>query len=149
MPRYSLGVVTSAPLTLAPFAAIRATARTLRIREIQIVQTQATESKVGLVVPKGSPAPVPVATTFQAPVAIDPQDIAATSLVDTAWSTAPTIPDAPVAFQKLADLAAVIGNGATWTFPEPLVVPIGKMIALFNFGGASAGALLVNVLLDE
>ena len=140
---YELGVLTVAPLTLAPYATIRTGAtRRARIWEISAFATAATASPMGL----GVPANIPVATTSELGQALTVNDPAATVNVDTAWSTAPT---APAHFFRRYGIPATIGSGFIWVFQRPLIIGVSSWLVLWNYGAATAGICSLNVSWDE
>lgn len=79
-----------------------------------------------------------------------PADAAGTSLVDTAWTSAPTI----TAANRLRrfQLPATIGAGLIWSFVNGLWVrsaTLTDVIVIWNEGGSAAGALNGYVTFEE
>lgn len=137
MPLYEVGFASVAAASGAAYCTIHTGASyKARILEIGIAVNAATASSVGL----GKPANTPVATTSLLGQAEDPSDPASTVNVDTAWSTAPTV---PANFLRKFGLPATIGAGLIWSWPsdKPLVLPVSSWLTLWNFG-ASAGSVL-------
>jgi hypothetical protein len=138
VPYYSVGFASVAAASGAAYSTIHTgSSYVARITEIGVACNAATASMIGL----GVPGNTPVATTSLLGQAeqtgVDP---ASTVNVDTAWSTAPTV---PAAFIRKFGLPATIGAGLIWTWPpdRPLLLPKSSWLCLWNFG-ASAGSVL-------
>lgn len=136
MPAYSAGVATPAPLTVAPYATIRAgTATRIRLLEVGVFCNAATLSSIGLYRAANTFVP----TTSALGQAYDTSDQAALGNIDTAWSTAPTVATVPL---RRAVLPAAIGAGIVWQFDDLVVGPAGTAgLVVWNFGGATASVL--------
>ena len=142
--RYGAAVTTPAAAAGAAFCTIAAPASArVRITEIGLFLNAATATSAQLIRANNTY----VATTTVSPVPEDPADPAGTSLIGTAWSTAPTIQTVPL--RRLVAPAA-ISAGVIWQFENLVVGPIGAgtALVLWNFGGATASALSVYVVTD-
>jgi len=145
MPLYSIGLITSAPLSDSPFLLIHTGANRVRLKQIEISLATAVASSVGLVRPitTGTVTPTPsVGQPYQT------QDVASLTAFETAWSVAPTKAGSPV-YLKRASIGGVVGNGVVWTFPEPVIIEATSGLLLWNFGGGAGAQLNVNALYDE
>lgn len=140
---YELGILTVAPVTAAAYCTLHTGAtRRARIWEITVTTTAGTASSVGV----GKPANTPVATTSTLVQALDSNDPAGTVNLDTAWSTAPTV---PAQFWRRFAIPATSGSGFTWIFQRPLIVPVSSWICLWNFGAATAAICAAYFSIDE
>lgn len=131
---YECGVLGIAATSGATAATIH-TGSTLRatIYEMGFFNTAATAASIELIRPANSP----VASTSTLGQAQDTNAPAATVNVDTAWSTAPTIStNVPL---RSAVLAATIGTGIIWTWPNGLILPVSSYLVLWNFGAGTMG----------
>lgn len=148
MGQYSAGVLTPAAATVAPYATIAAAAalRT-RIYEIGAFCNAATASSIGLYRATNT---FVVTTSTLTQVEDEPTvNPAGTTIIGTAWSTAPTIgSNVP---HRRAVLPAAIGAGVIWQFPQGLTVgPAGTLgLVVWNFGGSTASALNLYVVCDD
>jgi hypothetical protein len=142
MALYEIGVVTTAPTSAFAYAQIHTGAPRVRIKEIHLVNTQAVMSQIGLV--RASGVGTQSATSLGQPR--DPAETASATSVETAWSVQPT---GGALYLRRATLAAVIGNGVIWSFPDPLIMPASAGLLLWNFGVGAGGILNVNVIYDE
>lgn len=145
MPLYSVSATTPAAASGAAYATFHTVAtRKAYLREVRIFVAAATASSVGLIRPNNTP----VATTSIIPVAYDTTDAAATALLDTAWSTAPTI--GTNVFLRKSNLANVQGAYDIWTFqPQTLPMAQNTFLVLWNYGGATGSALDVTFVYEE
>lgn len=96
--------------------------------ELHVLIGAATVGLFGL----GRPAAIGVTPT--APVDLqleDPNDVlaAAAAQVAVAWATGPTI---PATFLHRLPVAAAIGNGGIFTFPQGIVIPVSGALILWN-----------------
>lgn len=141
---YSLGVRTPAAAAGAGYATIHTGTARARIRKISAFTSAATLSSIGI----GRPANTPVATTSVLGQALDASDQASLTNIDTAWSTAPTI---PAQFFERCALPATAGVGIIWTFPtdSPLCLNASSWLVLWNFGGSAGSALDVTFYFEE
>jgi len=145
MPRYAVSVVTPAAAAGAAYATVHTAAGArARIQEIHAFTTAATASRIAI----GRKNNTPVATTSVLGQAEDPADVAAVTNVDTAWSTAPTL---PAQFLRRGSLVAAIGAGVMWTWPfgKELVIPVSDWLIIWNDGAAAGSALALTVVWDE
>lgn len=101
-----------------------------KLIELKIFLASAIASVFGL----GQPAAIGVTPTT--PVDFlndDPNDVLATGVVQSAlaWGTGPTV---PANFDERISIGGVIGNGAIFTFPQGIVIPISSGLVLWNIG---------------
>lgn len=145
MPIYTVSGTTPAAASGAAYATFHTVAsRRAYLREVRIFVTAATASSVGLIRPSNTP----VASTSIVPVAYDTNDAAATALLDTAWSTAPTI--GANVFLRKSNLANVQGAYDVWTFqPQTLPMAQSTFLVLWNYGGGTGAALDVTFVYEE
>lgn len=146
MPTYRNAVLSATPANGAAYWTYNTPTRRSSIREIDVSLVTAVLSQVDLGVPANEATP-PVVSTSTTPEG-DSADIAATGRIGTAWSTAPT---APTTFRSGTVLAAVIGSGWVWAWPEKAleVVKIAGWRTIWNRTGTTAGQLLVSIVYDE
>ncbi len=146
MPTYRNGVLSATPTNAAAYWTFNTPTRRAWIREIDVALVTAVLSQIDFGVPANEATP-PVVSTSTTPEG-DSADIAATARIGTAWSTAPTVPGT---FRNGTILAAVIGSGWVWAWPEKAleVVKIAGWRTIWNRGGSTAGQLLVSVVYDE
>lgn len=146
MPIYSVSTTTVAATSGTAYCTFHTTTRNAYLREIRIFNTAATASPVGLIRPNNTP----VASTSVVPQIYD-DDAAATALLDTAWSTAPTI--GANVFLRKSNLANVQGAYDVWTFPQSSGLVVHntgtQYIVLWNYGGSSGAALDVTFIYEE
>lgn len=144
MARYTAAVTTPAAAAGAAFATFHTVATDRpRIVEIGAFCNAATAASLQLIRPNNTP----VASTSVVGQPEDPSDPAATCLVDTAWSTAPTIgSNVPL---RRAVMPATIGAGVIWVFQNGLFVPISSWLVLWNYGASAGPALSVYMIWDE
>lgn len=134
--------------SLTPMLGLRPVARILYVRAIRLISGDNTQTTPGLLTPANATLVTSTGTAYQGPNR-DPSGAAMAGFVDLAWSVAPTLPGAPV-WQRAEPLASGIGNGNIWDFTdEPLVIPVGGYLALFNAGASPSGALTVSLSLGE
>ncbi len=142
--RWNTSVATPAAAAGAAFATIAApAANRVRILEMGFFNNAATAGSIQLIRSNNTY----VATTTTSPVPSDPADPAGTTLVGTAWSTAPTIQTVPL---RRIGLPASIAAGVIWQFEDMIVGPIGagQSLVLWNFGAAIASVLQLYVVTD-
>lgn len=114
------------------------------IREIGAFVVTATASSVGII----RPATLGTTSTTTVPQAGDPADPAATALLGSVWSAAPTI--STNVYHRRILLPATIGAGVIWTFgPRDLVVPVSSSLLLWNFGAGANAALDLYIDFEE
>jgi hypothetical protein len=137
---YSIGFQSAAAAAGAAYAAFRAPTRNSRIREIGLSCNAATASNVTLF--RNTAAGYAASASTSVGQQLNPPDANGTSLVDTAWTTAPTI----TAASKLRRfvLPATIGAGLVWVFQNGLWVrnAVATDILVIWNEGASAGSVL-------
>lgn len=89
-------------------------------------------------------------TATVAPEEQDPGGGAATALLDTTWSTPPTL--AAIAMRRYAT-PITAGSGIVWTWPDhrPFIVPISNGICIVNdlATGAGLGLFNISIVLEE
>ncbi len=137
---YAIGFQSVAAATGAPYAAFRAPTRNSKLREIGMSCNAATASNISLL--RNTNASYAASTSTSVGQQLNPVDAAGTSLVDTAWSAAPTI-TAASRIRRFA-LPATIGAGLIWVFQAGLWVrnaTATDIIVLWN-EGASTGSIL-------
>jgi len=115
---YEIGFVTGATTTGAPIAAFRAPTRNSRLWEIGLFCNAATASQASLY--RNTASGYTATTSTSVGQQVNPADAAGSSLVDTAWSTAPTITAA--SRLRKGQLPATIGAGLVWVFRNGLWV---------------------------
>jgi len=101
-----------------------------KLIELKIFLAAAAASVFGL----GQPAAIGVTPTT--PVDFlndDPNDVLATGVVQSAlaWATGPTV---PANFDERISIGGTIGNGAIFTFPQGIVIPVSSALVLWNIG---------------
>lgn len=140
MARYSIGFQSAAAAAGAAYAAFRAPTRNSRLVEIGVSCNAATASSISLF--RNTAAGYAASTSSSVGQQENPIDAAGTSLVDSAWTTAPTITAASRI--RRFGLPATIGAGLIWTFPAGVWVrnaTATDILVLWN-EGASAGSVL-------
>lgn len=139
MPRYTIGFVTPAAAAGAAFAAFRAPTRRSKLVELGLTCNAATVSNVSLF--RNTAGAYAASASSSVGQAEDTNDPAGTSLVDTAWTTAPTITAASRLRRFM--LPATIGAGLVWFFQNGLYVRAAvatEHLVIWN-EGALAGVL--------
>jgi hypothetical protein len=137
---YRIGFVTPAAAASAAYAAIRAPSRGMKLMEIGLSNNAATASNISLF--RNTAATYAASTSTSAGQADNPSMAAGTGLVDTAWTTAPTVTAASRLLRYT--LPATIGAGLIWTFPEGIFILTAtptSHIVIWN-EGAAAGSVL-------
>jgi hypothetical protein len=140
MATYAIAFQSAAALTGAPYAAFRAPTRNSKIREIGLSCNAATASNISLF--RNTNASYAASTSTSVGQQLNPADAAGTSLVDTAWSAAPTITAASRI--RRFTLPATIGAGLVWVFQAGLWVRNGTAtddLVIWNEGGSTGSAL--------
>ena len=148
MPRYTIGFVSGATTTGAPIAAFRAPSRNAQIVEIGVFCNAATASAISLF--RNTASGYTATTSTSVGQQLDPSDVNASGLVDTAWSTAPTVTAA--SRLRKGQLPATIGAGLVWSFPAPIKVrngTYGDWLVLWNESGSTNSVLNGYVIWDE
>lgn len=138
---YEVGIATVAPLTVANYMSMIATAAVRpRIREMGMFCNAATASSIGIGHP-GNTA-TPLSPTVGQPVDVNDQTSLAS--VSTTWTTAPTV---PAQFFRRIVLPATIGAGIVWVWNPGEELALEKVttangqLTWWNFGGATASVL--------
>ncbi len=140
MARYTIGFVTPAAASGAAYAGFRAPTRRSKLVEIGLTCNAATASNVSLF--RNTNGSYAASSSTSVGQAEDPSDVAGTSLVDTAWSGAPTITAASRLRRFM--LPATIGAGVIWFFQNGIWVRNGTAtdnLVIWN-EGAGAGSIL-------
>lgn len=138
--QYRIGFVSPAAAAGAAYCAFRAPTRTSRILEIGLSLNAATASNVTLI--RNTAAGYAATTSTSVGQADNPLGAAGTSLIDTAWSTAPTITAASRLQRGM--LPAAIGASLIWTFPDGIYVRNATAtdnLVIWN-EGAGAGSVI-------
>jgi hypothetical protein len=146
MPTYSNGVTASAAAASgATYWSLNTGAtRQARIRKLIVTTNATTTSNVGLIKASNTP----VASTTVTPQAHNASDAAATVVIGTAWSTAPTV---GTNYFETFTLGPAIGAGVTdkWSLDEVIWVAVSTWYILWNWGGSAGSALAVTEEHDE
>jgi len=141
MARYAAAFQTTVGTIAAAAAEVRATSsdRPL-IMEIHLYAVTAAAAVVGV----GMPAAIGITpmTTYRV-ISEDPAVPPGTTLVATAWTTAPTV---PTTFFRRVGLRALVGCPAIFGFPRGLTVPQSGGIVLWNI---TANPLLDTVIVVD
>jgi hypothetical protein len=146
MPNYGAAVLaTPAAAAGAAYATFHTLAvRRARIYKIIVTNTQTVFSQVGMIRSSNTP----VATTSATPAQYDTADAAATCLLDTAWSTAPTV---GTSFLEEFSLGPSQGSGITdvWQSDKEITLAVSTWLVFWNPGAGAGGILSVTVAYDE
>jgi hypothetical protein len=137
---YRIGFQSAAAAASATYAAFRAPTRTSKLLEIGLACNAATASNISLF--RNTAAGYAASASSSVGQADSPIAAAGTSLVDTAWTTPPTVTAASRLMRYT--LPATIGAGLIWTFPEGLFVRSATatdILVIWNEGGAAGSAL--------
>lgn len=147
MASYKCAVLSATPLTGAPYWTLNSPTRLAKIHSMKVSLATAVLSQVAMGTPANEATP-PVVSSSTTPIGTDPNQIAATARIGTAWSTVPTV---PAVFEDEVWLAGVIGSA--WVFQEDptgwTTLKIGGWRVLWNRNAGTAGQLSVSVLYDE
>jgi hypothetical protein len=150
MPVYRVGFNGRAGINTAnsPIASLWTATRKCRIREvtcfIQTVQTTAPLFALQRATARGTQS------TSLTPIADDPGEIAATAVLDTAWSVNPTFSTANPQI-GVGGVALAAGNGFVWNFDGSLEIAIAAGLTLFNVNasGATLGTFAGHFVYEE
>jgi hypothetical protein len=137
---YEIGFTTTATTTGAAIAAFRAPTRASCLWEIGLFCNAATASQASLL--RNTNGSYAASTSTSVGQAVLPISPAGTSLVDTAWSAAPTITAA--SRLRRGQLPATIGAGLIWTFRNGIWVrnaTATDILVLWNEGGTTNSVL--------
>lgn len=120
----------------------------LYLRELGVFVASAPTTAPVLVLGRASAVGTSSATVT--PLPVDPNETASSTIVDTAWSVAPTF-STTGPWLRLAALPAAAGAGMIWTFDQPieLNVSTGLVIANLNAAGATLGSFGFYASFDE
>lgn len=90
------------------------------------------------------------ASTSLAGQPLDAADAAATGILESAWSGAPTI---NTTYHRMMGLAVTAGGGFIWTWPvdSPLILPVSAALQITNANasGATTGTFAAYVVWEE
>jgi hypothetical protein len=139
MARYSIGFQSAAAAASAAYCAFRAPTRNSRLVELGLACNAATASNLSLF--RNTNASYAASTSSSVGQAENPADAAGTSLVDSAWSAAPTVTAASRI--RRFTLPATIGAGLIWYFQNGIWVrnaTATDILVVWNEGG-SAGSV--------
>lgn len=146
MPNYGTGVIaTPAAAAAAAYCTFHTLAtRRARIYKIIVTNTQTITSQIGLYRATNTP----VATTSVTPQPYDPADAAATCLLDTAWSTPPTVGANPL---ESFTLGPSIGAGLSdvWQSDKEITLAVSTWLVFWNPGASAGGIQSVTIVYDE
>lgn len=138
---YELGIATVAPVTVANYMSMIATAAVRpRIREIGLSCNAATASSVGI----GHPGNTATPTTPTVGQPVDVNDQTSLASLSTTWTLAPTV---PAQFFRRIVLPAVIGAGVIWIWNPGEEITLEKVttangqLTWWNFGAGTASVL--------
>jgi hypothetical protein len=145
--RYSIGFQSAAAAAGAAYAAFRAPTRTSVLREMGLSCNAATVSNISLF--RNTNASYAATTSSSVGQQDNPIGAAGTSLVDSAWSAAPTITAASRLRRFM--LPATIGAGVIWTFEALFVrnATATDILVIWNEGGAAGSVLNGYCIWDE
>ncbi len=133
MAKYAAGVSKASGAAAAWLLQLRTPSTVdARVWEVHCFAETAVAGTVALI----RSASVGATFTSTIPQAEDAKSGAALVTVDTAATTAPTVSGTPVHLRRTA-LAATIGSGIIWTFPEGLVVPVSSGLLVWQLSAAA------------
>lgn len=114
-----------------------------RIHEIGIFMAAATASVFGIGRPqvKGVTPTDPVTL-----LAEDSSDPAAEVTTSISWATEPTVPTDNLFFRRVS-LAAAVGTGIIFTFPEGLYIEAGATLVVWNL--STVGVADIHVVIED
>jgi hypothetical protein len=138
--RYSIGFQTAAAGASAAYAAFRAPTNTSRLFEIGLACNAATTSPVTLY--RNTNGSYAASTSTSVGQAETLGSAAGTSLVDTAWSAAPTVTTGSK--MRKFGLVNSAGAGFVWVFVNGLFVRAGTaadILVLWNDSGSTGSVL--------
>lgn len=145
---YAIGFQTAAAAAGAAYAAVRAPTRNSKIREIGLSCNAATTSPITLY--RNTNASYAASTSTSAGQQLNPVDAAGTTLVDTAWTAAPTVTAASRI--RRFQLPGTIGASMIWVFQAGLWVrnaTATDILVIWNEGGSAGSALNGYVEFEE
>ena len=140
MPSFMRGFVTGGASTNSAYVDFRTNSTVpAQILEIGITLATGSNTELGLL----RTATVGTTSTTQTPEKMDPASAAATLVIGTAWSSAPTIAGTPLDLIRQY-IGGTVGNGAIWTFhsdDDRLLIAVSSSIVLWNRGAAQGATL--------
>jgi hypothetical protein len=145
MPNYGVGAIsTPAAASGAAYATFHTVARRARIYKLLLTNTQTVFSQFGLIRTSNTPT----ASSSVTPAQYDAADIAATCLLDIAWSVAPTV---GTSFLESASLGPSQGAGLAeqWQSDKEITLAAATWLAVWNSGAGAGGILSITVAYDE
>lgn len=129
MARYSVGFTQSAKTVGTMIVQLRASStKPARVFEIGLSASTAVACDLGLI----RSATVGATFTSITPLGEDPGFASATTVLDTAATTAPTV---GTVYLRRLNLPATIGAGVIWAFPQGIVIPVSIGLLLWNVTG--------------
>lgn len=141
MSLYELGLASVAPLTVANYMSMIATAAVRpRIQEMGMFCNAATASSIGI----GHPGNTATPTGPTVGQAVDVNDQTSLASLSTTWTTAPTV---PAQFFRRIVLPATIGAGIVWVWNRGEEITLEKVttangqLTWWNFGAGTASVL--------
>lgn len=148
MAKYNIGFQSAAAASGAAYCAFRAPSNASRIFEVGLACNAATASAISLF--RNTAAGYTATTSVGPGQGEYTTDPVGTSLVDTAWSTAPTI----TAANRLRrfGLPATIGAALIWVFQNGLYVRSATatdILVIWNEGGTAGSALNGYIAYEE
>lgn len=145
MALFEASVATAAANANAPYLQIHTQNPRIRVKQIEIISTQATLVQLGL----ARSAMLGSGPTFVVGQAIDPADqVLSVTQLEIAWGAAPTIAGTPV-YLKRGHINNIPGNGLVWPFPDGRWIPASSGLVIWNIGASAGPILFVNVLWDN
>jgi hypothetical protein len=140
--RYEIGFQSAAAAAGAAYAAFRAPTRNSKLLELGLSCNAATASNISLL--RNTAAGYTATTSSSVGQQENPSgaDAAGTSVVDSAWSTPPTVTAASRI--RRFTLPATIGAGLIWTFQNGIWVRSATatdILVIWNEGGSAGSAL--------
>jgi hypothetical protein len=142
MNTYEVGLLTTQTASASIAAELRATTRSMYLRELGLFLAAATSTIVGLG-RAGNVTGVGGTLNLGQPTAhhvvgstAGMEEASVNGIVLSGQTTAPT---APASYHRQIGLAAAIGNGIVWEWPHPgLRIPVGTAVVLVNLATNSA-----------
>jgi hypothetical protein len=145
--RYSRALLVTGAAAGAAFLQLRPGANPFRLRELTIaINAAGAVSSFGL-------ARTATAGTSSGSAALQPEDglsPAATTILSTGWSAAPTLPGTPLWLRR-AVIAAAATTLIRWEWDQPggLTLRAGSTIVLWNFGAVTSSDSEIMVAGEE
>jgi hypothetical protein len=145
MPNYGVSVLaTPAAAAGAAYSTFHTTTRRARIYKFLVTSTSAQFSQMGLIRASNTP----VATTSATPAQYDTADAVATALLDTAWSTPPTV---GTSYLEQFSLGPAQGQGLqeVWQSDKEITLATATWLAVWNSGASAGAACSITIAYDE